>query len=263
MCIWRHLKISLILGIFTICLTTFSSPYPSADIINGEKIVRDAVKYYRGLASIGVVKMTIHRPNWERTMKIKIWTKGISNSLFVIIAPRKDYGNGTLKRGSQMWTYNPKVNRVIKIPPSMMAQSWMGSDFSNNDLAKSDTILTDYIHHIVRIEKDKNGKKIYVIEAIPKPEAPVVWGKQVLKIREDHILLMEEFYDEDMNLVKRLEGSHIGMLGGKLLPRRWKMEKVNKRDSYTLLEYESLKFLKDLPDRIFTISFLKSPELLR
>ncbi len=247
----RNIKITIALSILITYLEITSSMSIAANITSGEGIVREAVKYYRGLASIGVVKMTIHRPNWERTMKIKIWTKGISNSLFVIIAPKKDYGNGTLKRGSRMWTYNPKVNRVIKIPPSMMAQSWMGSDFSNNDLAKSDTILTDYIHHIVRIERDKENKKVYVVEAIPKPEAPIVWGKQVLKIREDHILLLEEFYDEDMKLVKRLEGFDIGMLGGKLLPRKWKMEKVNKKGSYTLLEYEGLEFLKEFKTFIF------------
>ena len=97
-------------------------------------LVKEAVDYYRGKASIATVGMTIHRPEWERTMTIKAWTKGQKDSLFFISAPPKDEGNGTLKKGREMWTYNPKINRVIKLPPSMMSQAWMGSDFSTMTL---------------------------------------------------------------------------------------------------------------------------------
>ncbi len=245
------------IGLFTLILISRSV---SAEV-DGDRLVREAVEYYRGLASISVVEMVIHRPTWERKMVIKAWTRGVSDSLFVIVAPRKDFGNGTLKKGREMWTYNPKINRVIKIPPSMMAQSWMGSDFSNNDLAKSDSILTDYVHRVVATEEHE-GKKVYVVESIPKPEAPVVWGKQILKIREDAILLVEEFYDEDMKVVKRLSGYDIQMMGGKLFPKRWKMEKIGREGEYTLLEYKRLEFLDDLPEWIFTLQFLRNPKRL-
>ncbi|RMG59024.1 MAG: outer membrane lipoprotein-sorting protein [Deltaproteobacteria bacterium] len=231
------------------------------ELAEGERLVRQAVEYYRGLASISVVEMTVHRPSWERRMVIKAWTKGISDSLFVIVSPKKDRGNGTLKKGREMWTYNPKVNRVVRIPPSMMSQSWMGSDFSNNDLAKSDSILTDYVHRVVAKEV-RDGHVVYTVESIPKPDAPVVWGKQVLKIRDDAILLLEEFYDEEMKLVKRLTGFDIQPLGGKLFPKRWKMEKVGEKDEYTLLEYRELRFVDDLPDYIFTVQFLRNPKRL-
>jgi outer membrane lipoprotein-sorting protein len=128
--------------------------------------------------------MTIHRPDWERSLTIKAWTRGEKDSIFFILTPPKDVGNGTLKRGREMWIYNPKVNRVIKLPPSMMSQAWMGSDFSNNDLAKSDSILEDYTHLLEGVETHE-GKKVYVVKSTPKPAAPVVWGMQRLKIRED------------------------------------------------------------------------------
>lgn len=219
-------------------------------------LVEAAVDYYRGKASIATVQMTIHRPNWERTMTIKAWTKGLKNSIFTIIAPPKDNGNGTLKRGREMWIFNPKVNRVIKLPPSMMSQAWMGSDFSNNDLAKSDSIFSDYTHELVGTETHE-GKKVYVIKSIPKPDAPVVWGMQRLKIREDHILLSQGFFDEDLMLVKAMTGQQIEMLGDRLLPRIWKMKKADVEDEYTLLNYKALAFKNDLPDSQFTLSALK------
>lgn len=220
-------------------------------------LVKEAIDYYRGAASTAKVVMTIHRPDWQRTMTIEAWTKGTRDSLFFIVAPAKDKGNGTLKKGREMWTYNPKVNRVIKLPPSMMSQAWMGSDFSNNDLAKSDSIIDDY-QHTVETVTESDGHKVYVIRSVPKPAAPVVWGMQRLYLRDDRILLREDFFDEDRQLVKTMTGSDIRMLGGKLFPRIWRMQKAEVTDEYTQLEYRELKFLPDLPDRLFTITSLKT-----
>jgi len=222
------------------------------------QIVKAAIDYYRGNASEALVTMTVHRPDWQRSMTIRAWTKGQKYSLFTIVKPARDKGNGTLKRGREMWTYNPKVNRVIKLPPSMMSQAWMGSDFSNNDIAKSDTIIEDYSHRLVGTESD-GGVPVYVIESLPKPTAPVVWGMQRLKIRQDGILIAEEFFDEDKVLVKAMTAYQIEMLGGKPFPRFWKMQKAGAEDEYTLLEYKELAFKSDLPDRYFSIAALKNP----
>jgi len=210
----------------------------------------------RDRASIATVDMTIHRPGWERNVVIKAWTRGRKDSLFFIMAPPKDKGNGTLKKGRAMWMYNPKVNRVIKLPPSMMSQAWMGSDFSNNDLSKSDTLLTDYEHTIIGTERHE-GKKVFLIKSIPKPDAPVVWGMQKLKIREDHILLSEEFYDEDLKPVKVMTTLEIQMLGGKLFPKVWKINKFDKKEEYTRLTYIALDFKPHLPDSLFTLASLR------
>jgi len=220
-------------------------------------LVKGAVNYYRGNASFSVVNMTIHRPGWERTLTIKAWTRGQKDSLFTIIAPPKDNGNGTLKKGKEMWMFNPRVNRVIKLPPSMMSQSWMGSDFSNNDLAKSDSIIDDYTHKLTATETH-DGKKVYVITSMPKPDAPVVWGMQKLRIREDLIFLSQEFYDEDMLLVKAMSGTRIEMMGGKLFPMVWKMRKADGEDEFTMLEYSELEFKENLPGNLFTLSSLKN-----
>ena len=250
------MKKRLILTLF-LPLSLLIGLYANVDAQDPLTLVEKSFNYMRGKTSISTVDMTIHRPDWERVVTIKAWTKGEDESIFWIIAPPKDHGNGTLKKKKQMWMYNPKVNRSIKIPPSMMSQSWMGSDFSNDDLSKTDSMIKDYIHTIEGTETHE-GKKVYLIKSMPKPEAPVIWGMQKLKIREDRIFLAQEFYDEDLKLVKALTTLQIQMLGGKLFPKVWKMQKADVKDKYTVLEYKELIFDRDLPDRLFTVSSLKT-----
>ncbi|WP_147819620.1 outer membrane lipoprotein-sorting protein [Salidesulfovibrio onnuriiensis] len=223
-------------------------------------VVARAWDYMRGRTSVSVVHMTVHRPDWERKSTIKAWTKGREDSIFQIVAPAKDKGNGTLKKGREMWTYNPKINRVVKIPPSMMSQSWMGSDFSNNDLSKADSILLDYDHSIEKTGEN-DGLKVYTIRAMPKPDAPVVWGMQRITIREDGVLMEQSFHDEDLEPVKVMTTGDIREMGGRPFPRVWKMRSLDAEtdDEYTLLEYESLEFDVKLRDSLFTLNALKKP----
>ena len=247
----KHFMILLGLTVLLLPLQMHAAETPQAGAL-----VESSFKYIRGNASIATVIMTIHRPDWQRTMKIKAWTRGKKESLFYIKSPPKDHGNGTLKKSREMWMYNPKVNRVIKVPPSMMSQSWMGSDFSNNDLAKSDSFVNDYIHSIVGTETHE-GKKVYVIQAMPKPDAPVIWGMQMLKIREDLIWLSQEFFDEDLQSVKIMTTLEIQPMGGKLYPKVWRMRETDQEDRYTQLTYSDLTFKSDLPDSLFTLTSLR------
>ena len=230
----------------------------SEDIEDVQALVEDMFNYMRGKASISTVDMIIHRTDWERVMTIEAWTKGETESIFVITAPPKDDGNGTLKRGREMWMYNPKINRVIKVPPSMMSQGWMGSDFSNNDIAKSDSLINDYVHSLERTDI-VDGKKVYLIKSMPKPAAPVVWGMLKLKVREDGILLSEEFYDEDLELVKAMVTLEIQMMGDRLFPKIWRMQKADAVNEYTELDYRELEFREDLPANLFTLTNLRTP----
>ena len=250
---FKFLLINRCLVLFIIFL-----PFTNSWAQDARSLVKGSFDYMRGESSVSVVDMTIHRPDWQRRMTIAAWTKGLNKSLFRIIAPAKDKDNGTLKKGKEMWTYNPKVNRVIKLPPSMMHQSWMGSDFSNNDLSKTDSLIDDYIHTITGT-RTHDGKRVYQIKSIPQPDAPVVWGMQKLEMREDHIFLSQEFYDEDFKLVKVMKARNIRMLGGKLFPRVWRMEKADTKDEYTELNYKKLSFRKKLKNRFFTITNLKNP----
>lgn len=230
----------------------------AAETPDADAIVQRAFRHMRGAASESRVEMTIHRPDWERTLTLRVWTRGETESLVRIVAPARDEGNGTLKNGAEMWMYNPKVNRVIKVPPSMMSQSWMGSDFSNNDLAKSDSLLRDYDHRLTGTE-EVDGHTVYRIVSTPMPGAPVVWGKQHLRIRADDILLEQVFFDEDGEPVKRLTASDIALRDGRLLPGTLRMEKTDAPGEYTRLVYQEIDFLDFLPDRYFTLSALRTP----
>jgi outer membrane lipoprotein-sorting protein len=229
----------------------------SFDAADPAAIIEAGFNHYRGKASESDIEMVIHRPTWQRSMRMIAWTKGTDKSLIRILAPAKDEGNGTLKNGSEMWTFNPKVNRVIKLPPALMSQSWMGSDYSNNDLAKSDSILNDYTHDLTGTESHE-GHTVYVITSMPKPSAPVVWGMQVTRVRDDDVIISQEFFDEDLVSVKRMTTEQIQMLGGRIFPKIWKMQETNQQDQYTLLRYHSLVFMDNLPDRQFTINALKT-----
>lgn len=144
-----------------------------SDTPTARDLVEKAFRAYRGKASVSTMEMTIHRPSWERTQTLKAWTRGERDTLVTILEPPRDRDNGTLKIGDDMWIFNPKVNRVIKLPPSMMSQAWMGSDFTNNDLAKSDSLINEYEHRLTGTE-ERDGRIIYIVESTPHPGAPVV-----------------------------------------------------------------------------------------
>ena len=232
----------------------------AAEAPDPAELVREAVDYWRGNTSYMTVEMTVHRPEWQRSLSMTGWTRGRDDALIRFTAPARDAGNATLKVGPSMWIFTPKLNQVIKLPASMMAQSWMGSDFSYNDLAKSDQIVDDYSHELIETT-ETNDHTEYTVESIPKPDAPIVWGKQRLRIRDDFVLLEEEFFDQDMNLVKRLEATQIGPLGGRPYPVIMRMTDLGEEDHWTELHYGEAVFDLALQEYLFTLSNLSNPRI--
>ena len=231
---------------------------PAAAERDATDIVRDAVNHWRGLSSYSVMTMVIHRPDWERSMTMRAWTKGDDRTLVRVVAPKKDRGNGTLTDDDQMWTFSPKINRVIKVPSSMMGQSWMGSDFSNKDVARSDDIVDQYDHAVLAAET-VNGIRTYTIESIPHEEAAVVWGREVLTIRDDHVVLEHAFYDQDGELVKTLRSLEIAAMGGRTIATRQRMVKTDEPDEWTEIRVDEVEYELDLGDSLFTLSNLRNP----
>ncbi|MBT8082866.1 MAG: outer membrane lipoprotein-sorting protein [Gammaproteobacteria bacterium] len=222
------------------------------------QIVSDAVDHWRGLSSYSVMTMVIHRPDWERSMTMRAWTKGDERTLVRVIEPKKDRGNGTLTDDDTMWSFSPKVNRVIKVPSSMMGQSWMGSDFSNRDVARADDIIDQYEHSILSTE-EVDGKTVYTIESIPHEDAAVVWGSEVLRIREDHVVLAHAFYDQDGELVKSLVSHEIADMGGRTIASRQRMTKADNPDEWTEIAVIEIEYELELKDSLFTLSNLRNP----
>jgi outer membrane lipoprotein-sorting protein len=221
-------------------------------------LVKAAIEYWRDVSSYAVSEMTIQRPDWQRTMTVRVWTRGDKESLVRVIAPPKDAGNATLLNDNDMWSFNPKINRVIKIPASMMNQGWMGSDFSNNDLAKADDLLEQYTHKLLATET-KDGHKVYVIESIPKDTAPVVWGREVVHVRDDYLLMRHEFYDQSNVLTKRLVALDIKTMGGKPVVARERMQRMDKPGEWTEVNLKEARFNVNLPASMFTLANLRNP----
>ena len=244
---------------FIVTLAMLAVPLGAAgDEPDATGIVRDAIDHWRGLSSYSEMTMVIHRPEWERSMTMRAWTKGQEQTLVRVVEPRKDRGNGTLTDDNSMWTYSPKINRVIKIPSSMMGQSWMGSDFSNKDVARADDIVDQYDHSILN-QEEVDGIMVYDIESIPHEDAAVVWGREVLKIRDDHVVLEHAFYDQDGELVKKLESLVIVEMGGRIIAKRQRMAKTNKPGEWTEISVNEVEYEIDLNDSLFTLSNLRNP----
>ncbi len=230
----------------------------SAEGISAQQLVQAAMDHWRGQTSYSEMSMTIHRPDWQRSMTMRSWNEGDKLSLVRIIKPKKDAGNGTLLNDGNMWTYTPKINRIIKVPSSMMAQSWMGSDFSNKDMAKSTDIVDQYDHELSsQIEID--GHTLYTITSIPHEEAAVVWGKEVLTIRDDYVLMEQQFWDQDGVLVKSMRTLEIEEMGGRAVAKVMRMGKLDTPDEWTEIVADSIQFDIEMPANTFTLSNLRNP----
>jgi outer membrane lipoprotein-sorting protein len=246
---------ALAAGLAGLFLTAASSLAQAAD---ATALLRAAFDNWRAKSSETSISMTIHRPSWERHLEMTGWTEGNDKALVRFTAPAKDAGNATLKVGNQMWIFNPKLNQVVKLPAAMMAQSWMGSDFSYNDLSKAEDVLTEYTHKIVGTSSS-GGHSVYTIDAIPKPGAPVVWGKQQAKVRDDGIFLAVTYFDQDMKPVRTMTTDKIGSIGGRTYPLVLTMRPADKSGQWTRIETTAAKFNVSLPAYVFTRSNLQNP----
>lgn len=209
---------------------------------DAKDIVAKANELIRANSSYTEMTMTVVKPDWSREITMKIWSLEPDYALVLITEPAKDKGTVTLKRKREVWNWIPSVHRVIKIPPSMMMQSWMGSDFTNDDLVRQSSIVEDYTHSIIG-EEEMDGYLCYLIEMVPKPDAGVVWGKIITWIsKEGYIQLKADHYDEDMVVIKSMVGSNIQKMGGRLLPLHWEMIPHDEPGQKTVMDYIILEF---------------------
>jgi outer membrane lipoprotein-sorting protein len=229
----------------------------SAQQLTADEIIKKAEEKIRGNSSYAEFTIQIIRPNWTREMQAKVWSLGTKYSLILITAPAKEKGTVFLKRDKEIWNWVPSISRTIKLPPSMMSQSWMGSDFTNDDLVKESSMEKDYTHKLVG-DSVVDGRDCYKIELTPKPDAAVVWGKIITFIdKKDFLQLRTEFYDEDGYLVNIMTGKDIKMLGGKLLPSKMEMIPVDKPGNKTVLIYQKLEFDIQISEDFFSVNNMK------
>ncbi len=211
----------------------------------------------RGESSTAEITMTIVRPTWERSVTMKTWGKGTEYAMVLITSPARDKGTATLKRENEIWNWVPSIGRTVKLPPSMMMQSWMGSDFTNDDLVRESSIVKDYIHALAG-DSTIAGYDCYKIIMTPKPDAPVVWGEVRLWVSKDEFLqLRTEFFDEDGYIVNIMQGMNIKEFDGRLLPSRMEMIPVDNPGNKTIFEYKKLNFNLNIQDNFYTVQNMK------
>lgn len=224
---------------------------------SAEEIIQKATDLMQGTSSQGEMKMEIIRPKWTREIGLKTWSKGNDHSLTLITAPARDAGTGFLKREKELWNWQPTIDRVIKMPPSMMMQSWMGSDFTNDDLVRESSIVKDYEHKLLG-DTIIGEYTAWKLELIPHEDAPVVWGRILAYIEKDNYFqLLFKYYDEDGFLINTMVLSDIKQLGNRVIPTRLEMIPAENPDQKTVLIYEKMVFDIALDDRFFSLQNLK------
>jgi outer membrane lipoprotein-sorting protein len=224
---------------------------------NADEIVRKSNDNIMGKTSKATAKMTIIRPDWSREVSMKMWSKGTEYFLIYITAPAREKGQVFLKRQNELWNWMPSIGRMIKLPPSMMMQSWMGSDFTNDDLLKQSSIVKDYTHKILREEKS-GGYDCYVIEFTPKPDAAVVWGKIIMWISKDKYLQMKaEYFDETDELMNTMTASKVKDVGDRFIPTHMEMVPADEPGNKTIFEYSDIKFNLPINESFFSKQNMK------
>lgn len=235
----------------------FLTMQTEAQELTAKEIVQKANDKANGLSSKGEIKMTIVRPGWSREVTMKTWSLTTEYYLILITGPARDKGQVFLKRDTDMWNWMPNIGRIIKLPSSMMSQSWMGSDFTNDDLVRMNSIVNDYSHKIIGSE-NIDGYNCYIIELIPHPEAAVVWGKVVMWIAEDEFYeLKTEFYDEDMIMVNLMKSSDIAQMGDRKLPAKMVMIPQDKDGEETRMELMNMEFNAQIEESFFSQQNMK------
>jgi outer membrane lipoprotein-sorting protein len=221
-----------------------------------QKIIDKVDKLFRSNSSAGVMEMTVATPHWERTMKMNIWSEGMDKTFISIVSPKKDAGIATLRIENEMWNYFPNIDKVMKVPPSMMMGSWMGSDFTNDDLVKESSMTRDYHGSLITPEGAK--PEYHYLQLVPKKSTPSVWGRIVLTVRKkDLIPVREQYFDEKGREMRTMELSAIREFDGKRIPSVLEMVPLNKKGHKTVIRYIDMNFTRPLGSNVFTLRNLQ------
>jgi len=230
-----------------------------AQQISATEIVRKADEKWNGETSgYSLMKMTIVRPSWQRTIEFKSWSLEDDYALTLITSPAREKGQTFLKRVNELWSWNPAINRLIKLPPSMMSQGWMGSDYTNDDILRESSIVEDYTHAIEK-EEIVGGNMCFKIILTAKDDADVLWGRQIWWIdQKEFIVLKAELFDEDGYLVRSEIASELRILDGRLLPTHIELIPAEEEGSKTVLDIVEMKFNIKLEENFFSQQNMKS-----
>lgn len=246
------LRTLTLLGVAVLATATAAAAQETA-----RDIIDRVDRILRGRSSYGVATMEVVTEHWERSIDMEIWSLGTEYALIRVTAPKKEEGTATLKAGDQIWNYLPRVDRTIKIPPSLMMGSWMGSHFTNDDIVKESRLVEDYDIEFA-FDGEREGVSVWEFQLTPKPEAAVVWGRIDYQVRKaDDMPTWARYYNEDGELVRRLDFGDYRVMGGRLIPARMDMYPLDKPGERTLVQYAELQFDIDIDESYFSLRSLR------
>ncbi|MDX2494009.1 MAG: outer membrane lipoprotein-sorting protein [Desulfuromusa sp.] len=225
----------------------------ASSAVDLRELIRTVEQQYTGQSSISEVEMTVVTGHWERHLKMESWSLGRERFLVRILAPVKEKGVATLKVENEVWNFLPKVDRVIRIPPSMMGGAWMGSHITNDDLVKANHIDQDYDFTLL-----EETNETWRIEGIPKPDAPVIWGKIIYQIRKEQLVpLRIDYFDEEDILVRQILFDDVQTVSGRTIPLKMTVLPLEDPKEKTIMHYRNLQFDVDLKEDFFSLGNLK------
>ena len=235
----------------------FSFVFAYQPLLTATDVVKKADSKMRGITSQVQMVIRIVRPTWSRELQVKAWMAYGNYAMILIQSPARDKGIVFLKRDKEVWNWMPALERTIKLPPSMMSQSWMGTDFTNDDLVKESSVVQDYDHEFIG-DTLISGRPCFKIAFLPKPNAAVVWGRLMVCIdKKDYLELYTEFYNEDGELINYMHANDIRVMDGRLIPTRIEMIPADKKNQKTEIIYSTILFDRQIDIRHFTIDNMK------
>lgn len=245
--------VTLLLSCSASVLVALLPSSSGASEVSADQMIDRAETILWGRTMQGEFEMVVTTPNWERKLMLRAWMDRPTLSFLRILEPAKERGIASLRIASEMWNFIPKIERTVKVPPSMMLQPWFGSDFTNDDLVKEGSFVADYTHRLIG-EREIRAIPAYSIELKPKPEAAVVWGKVIYSVRKaDNVPLQIEYYDEQERLVRVLNYSNFRVLGGRTIPVTWEMRPVDKPGKKTTITVKQVEYDRPVDKDTFTM----------
>lgn len=245
-----------VLTFLLVLLNALPAAAAGAADIDVEALVTRMDTLMRGRTSSGRYEMIVTAPRWQRRVEMDAWSEGPEKSFIRINYPRRDRGITFLRINNEMWQYVPKIEKTMKIPPSLMLQSWMGSDLTNDDMAKESSLVKDYTKRFIEFKGD-----IVVVELTPLPEAAVVWGRILMEIDRQRLVPRDVlYYDEDDVLIRRVSHQEVERVADRYYPMKFMVEPMlpEKKGRSTVLVVKSISFNEAMPDNLFSIRSLKS-----
>lgn len=234
-------------------LLTIALVATSVFAITSDEIIKRVDNNLQSDTGYSKIDMIMKTKRGTRTLTLESWNEGTKKSFMKILAPKKDKGITFLKIDTAMWQYVPRIQKTIKIPSSMMMSSWMGSDFTNDDMAKESSIIEDYDTKI-----SNETASSYTLDLIPKEDAAVVWDKIVFDVtKENFVPLKATYFDEEGEAVRELLYLDVIKKGTRYFPTKWEMRSMDKPHNLTTILMKEVVFDIKLDSNMFTKRSLK------